>query len=129
MDKYGIGQALKGFAYNYFQSARRSGRTTALLERLKDDDMVVFCTAKEASRVRRSCAERGVEIRTVVVDPGDPSQIYSYHGPVVFDHTWVEQFYLAELERIGKFIERTERRNDQSEDRRYKPVPATTFLR
>ena len=41
MDHFGIGAAIYGAARVYFQSARRTGRTTALLDGLKDGDRLV----------------------------------------------------------------------------------------
>lgn len=61
MDHYGIGNAIKGIVGAYAESARRTGRTTSLVESVKDGDRVIFTNGREADRVKRLCAERGVE--------------------------------------------------------------------
>ena len=47
MDHFGIGAAFRAMANVYITSARRTGRTTSLLESLKDGDRVVFASSRE----------------------------------------------------------------------------------
>lgn len=63
MDSFGIGAALKGAALIYFQASRRTGRTTSLVESLKDGDRVIFTNSNEADRVKRICYELGIKIK------------------------------------------------------------------
>ena len=53
MDHFGIGAAMRGMALTYIQSARRTGRTTSVVESVKDGDRIVFADRREAERVRR----------------------------------------------------------------------------
>ena len=112
MDAYGIGAAIEGTAHIYLRSARGSGRTTALVESLKTGDRVVFTESREAERVKWLCRELGVEIETTVVSPKQPDIIFEQGTPTgrtVFDHSWVEQFYiegLAKLQRDINYLQR-----------------------
>lgn len=112
-DFFGIRAAVLGAANVYFRTARGSGRTLALVESLRDGDRVVFTNAVEAKRVQRMCMERGVAIKILVMEPKDPHGIFDRGGPskgrTMFDHTWVEQYYLAALERAGDVLDHCER--------------------
>lgn len=112
MDHYGIGTALRGAANILFQSARRTGRTTSLVESVKDGDRIIFANALEAERVRRLCLERGVKVECIVVPPSNPVEVFdrpTAEGRSIFDHTWVEQFYLDGLARLESDINTFER--------------------
>src|ERR1700712_2002365 len=69
MDHFGIGQAMKGMARCYFLASRGTGRTTSLLESLKDGDRVCCATGKEADRLTRMLRERKVDAQAIAVDP------------------------------------------------------------
>ncbi|WP_420408636.1 hypothetical protein [Hoeflea sp.] len=109
-DHFGIGAALRGAAQIYFQSARRTGRTVSMVESAKDGDVLIFTNVDEAKRVERLCKERGIQIRWMVADPHNPLSIFDrLKGPVegraIFDHSWVEQFYLNALDATAKDIQ------------------------
>jgi len=112
MDHFGIGSAVKGSVRIYFQSARRTGRTTSLIESVKNGDRIYFSNRQEADRVKRLLRDREISAECVVVDPADPHSAYRVGTPSgrsVFDHTWVEQFYLDAIERCRVEIDRIER--------------------
>ena len=114
MDQFGIGQAIDGAARIYFRSARQTGRTSALVESLKTGDRVVFANQQEAERVKRLCREREIDIETIVVDPKEPQRIFDRgsvggDGRCVFDHSWVEQYYLNAISTVQKDIDRFQR--------------------
>jgi len=112
MDHFGIGAAIQGAARVYFQSARRTGRTTSLVESVKDGDRIVFTDSREAERVRRLCQERGVQINCIVVDPKAPERVFersTSEGRTIFDHSWVEQMYMQAIERTQQEIDHLER--------------------
>lgn len=98
MDHFGIGAAMRGMALTYFQSARRTGRTTSLVESVKDGDRIVFADSREAERVRRLCLERGITVECIVCDPNTPQRLFergTSKERTVFDHGWVEQYWLS----------------------------------
>ena len=82
MDHFGIGAAIHGAAMIYTSSSRRTGRTTSLVESVKDGDRIIFNNHKEAERVRRLCLERGVEVECIVLDPKHPERVFEQgdHG-------------------------------------------------
>lgn len=112
MDHFGTGVAMQGMAQMYFRSARRTGRTTSLVESVKDGDRIVFSSSKEAERVRRLCLERGVKVECVVVEPKTPERVFergTSDGRTIFDHSWVEQRYLDAIARTQQEIDHLER--------------------
>lgn len=114
MDHFGIGAAVEGAVRIYLQSARRTGRTTSLVESVKDGDKIVFLDGRESERVKRLCLERGVKVDCVVIDPNSPERLFERgtpQGRTVFDHSWVEAYYLAALSRAKDDIDRFERQS------------------
>lgn len=112
MDHFGIGAAVRGSVLVYMSSARGSGRTTSLVESVKDGDRIVFASAREAQRVGRLCHDRGVSVACIVVDPREPQRVFECGTPVgrlIFDHGWVEQYYLQAIERAQAEIDHFER--------------------
>ena len=114
MDFFGIGRSLKAVMTVYFISARSSGRTTALIESVKNGDRLVFTNQHEAQRVKQLCWERGVTVECIVIDPRGASQIYLLpslrgEGRTIFDHTWIEHFYMAALETTEEKLAELER--------------------
>lgn len=114
MDHFGIGAAIRGAANIYFQSARQTGRTTSLVESVKDGDRIVFTNEREAERVRRLCLERGVTVECVVIKPMEPERVFNRGTPggrTIFDHSWVEQFYMLAIDNAAQAIDRLERQS------------------
>ena len=86
------------------QSARGTGRTISLVESVKDGDRICFACNKEARRVEQLLRERGVQVACIVVDPKSPQDIFgsgTSQGRTIFDHGWVEQYYLAVIEKAS----------------------------
>lgn len=111
MDHFGIGSGVSGAAHTYFQASRRTGRTRSLVEIVKDGDRVVFLTEREARRVQHLCKERGVSIEVVVCDPRTPERLLRRGNPshderMIFDHNWIEQFYLNAIQQAADDIDR-----------------------
>lgn len=112
MDHFGIGAAIRGAANIYFHSARQTGRTISLVESVKDGDRIVFADGLEAERVRRLCLDRGVKVDCVVIEPRTPERVFERgtpEGRTIFDHSWVEQFYMQAIDRAAQDIDHLER--------------------
>lgn len=114
MDHFGIGVAMRAMLLNYQHSARRSGRTTSLVQSVKDGDRIVFPSRREAERVERLLKARGVKVQCIVIDPKDPGRLVerdplSGDCRTIFDHTWVEQFYTSAIERAESTIDYLQR--------------------
>lgn len=108
MDAFGIGAALRGAANIYFHGARQTGRTTLLLESLKDGDRVVCPTQKEVDWLSRRAKEYGLKVDFIVIDPRKPEDCFKHptsKGRTVFEHTWVEQFYQEALDKAARDID------------------------
>ena len=108
MDHFGIGTATQAAFEIYAVSARQTGRTTSLVESLKDGDRVIFTNSVEARRVEIMCEARGIKIETQVVDPRTPSKVFdrqTAQGRVIFDHSWVEEFYRLSLQKASEEID------------------------
>lgn len=102
MDQFGIGAAIRTAIMMYSQAARRTGRTTQLVESVKDGDRIVFLDTKEARRVQRLCLDRGVTVDYLVVDPRAPEFVFdrgTSQGRTIFDHAFVEAYYLLAVTR------------------------------
>lgn len=97
MDIFGIGAAMKSMSRVYFQSARATGRTTMMVDSLKDGDRVIFANRNEAERVQRLIRERGLkDVKCIVIPPDKTNSMFengTNQGRTLFDHSWVEQFY------------------------------------
>jgi len=114
MDHFGIGAAMRGMFLNYMHSARRSGRTTSLVESVKDGDRIVFAERREAERIEHLLNKRSVKVQCIVVDPRDPGRLIERgslpgNGRTIFDHGWVERFYADAIERAADTIDHLQR--------------------
>lgn len=113
MDHFGIGVALHSVINAYFSGARRTGRTSSLVASVKDGDRIYFSRPQEAVRVKRLCAERGVNVECRVLDPQHLEKVFEYSPPqgrALFDHTLLEEYYLEvfkhEIDKIDYFQKR-----------------------
>lgn len=112
MDHFGIGAAMQGMALTYFQAARRTGRSTSLVESVKDGDRVVFINAEHTRHFERLCRGRGVSVECIVVPPTNPEKLSEYptsQGRTIFDHCWVEEYYRNAITRAQEDIDHLER--------------------
>jgi hypothetical protein len=110
-DHFGMGAGLTGAARIYFQAARRSGRTAALVDSLKSGDRVVFTTQREARRVKDLCRDRGVDIDTFVCSPAQAQSLFFRPSPTgdartLFDHQWVQEYYQNALDNAQREVAR-----------------------
>lgn len=108
MDFFGIGAAILAGARIYQQAARCSGRTTRMVESVKAGDRIVFASRREANRVASLLRERQVAVQIDVVDPKRPEGVLDRKpadGRIIFDHSWIEQYYEAAIERASAGID------------------------
>jgi hypothetical protein len=112
MDHFGIGAVMKNMVRMYSQVARRTGRTTSLVESVKNGDRIVFDSAAEAERVRHLVRERGATVECIVIPVDDVRRLFERppsEGRTIFDHTWIEQFYQREIDKCAAHIDTFER--------------------
>lgn len=109
MYQFGIGAAIEGAAKIYMQSARSTGRTTSMVDSVKDGDRICFMNSRESDRVKRLCLERGVNVECIVIEPGLAERVFERgtpQGRLIFDHSWIEQYYLEAIKRAAAEIDR-----------------------
>ena len=108
MDFFGISQAVLGAVETYFRAARRTGRTTSMLDGLKNGDRVIFATHQEAKHAEKLFKENNQDIQCVVAKPESPDLILIIggisQGRTIFDHGWIEKFYINRINQCGKDI-------------------------
>ena len=109
MDQYAIGLGVKNSALIFFETTRRTGRTTRMVDNLKTGDRVIFASSQEAHRVKKICWKKGIEIKTRVIDPREHD---SWHieqllrnGRYVLDHSWVEMYYINAIDKAQRDID------------------------
>lgn len=102
---------MRGMALVYIQGARRTGRTTSLIGSLKDGDRVCCVSPAAAHHLQRQCREHGKQIECFSIPPTQAHRLLDrFHdrylqGRTLFDHAWVEQYYLDALERTHDAID------------------------
>jgi hypothetical protein len=113
LDNFGIGAAILGAAEIYFRAARQTGRTTNLVESLKDGDRVVFDTyAKAKWFINNRLKGLGIDVECIAIPPEYPGKIFergTSQGRTIFDHDWVEAFYLLRIKDLIKELDHLER--------------------
>lgn len=111
MDAYGIGAAISAYIETYRHASRQTGRSSRLMEAVRDGDAIVFTSSKHARefewRLRDADTQAGKApraIQPVCVEPGDFSalaeKLHSLRarqqgrgGRLHFDHEWLEELY------------------------------------
>ena len=62
--------------------------------------------------MERLLREQGVQVACIVVDPKSPQDIFgsgTSQGRTIFDHGWVEQYYLAAIEKASFNIDQLQK--------------------
>jgi hypothetical protein len=109
MDQFGISTAMRSMVEVYFTTARRTGRTTQMLDSLKDGDRIVCIDLREAQRLQNLLAERELKVKVLTCHPDNPRDLFSVgtpEGRTVFDHSWVEQYFRNTLARAEADIDK-----------------------
>jgi hypothetical protein len=109
VDFFGIGIAMQGMARVLWQTSRRTGRTTQLLDALKDGDRVIFSKASHRQYFKRGCRDRGLDVELVVMPVNDIKLLGTVQGKTYFDHTWVQDMYEYALNKVEREIDHKER--------------------
>ena len=126
MDIFGIENHLQGEVRAYFLRNRRTGRTTKLVATVQSGDRVVCANEAEARHLReelRRVDKVGVQ---VVVAAADYPKLLGFsrsEGRTVFDHSWLEDFYTAEIKRSAQNVTELERRLSRYEIEPEAPAP------
>lgn len=97
-DPFGIGTAIAHGLRMLLHGQRGSGRTTALLAMVKEDDIVVTALRPQAIHMERLLRDAGFkDVRVIVVDPRSLSDIEERlkgtRRRVLFCHSVFEAYY------------------------------------
>lgn len=99
-DDYGWAAAMATAVQMYIEGGRRSGKTTALVDRLQTGDRVICATRNAARELeRRIQVAKKDGIAVLVSEPGRTLDLLRNRGQNLaagrthFDHGWVEQLY------------------------------------
>lgn len=112
MDHFGIGNAVQASLTTLFQACRRTGRTTSLIESLRDGDRVIACNDQHARYLRGLLAQRNLKVEVLVIQPKDHHMLWEHptsEGRTLFDHPWIEQFYQQAFEDAQKHVDHMQR--------------------
>lgn len=129
MDFFGIGSALLTSLETYTHTARQTGRTTRLINSLKDGDRVLVGSDTEQRRLKDLVKRRGlnVEIRLARADRLPAGAVENgtrmSAGRTYFEHTLVEQFYrdaitrtAAEIHDVEIYLSKWSDRHEETRD-------------
>ena len=104
-DPFGIGTALQHGMRMLLHGQRHSGRTTALLDSLKEHDVVITTMGIEGQRLEREIRARGFKDVTVRLMPTtnlreayDRLSGQTAQRRIVFDHMFFEGYYSAAID-------------------------------
>ena len=107
MDIYGIGGALRGMFGVMSNGARRSGRTSRMLDLVRSGDVILCLSLNEADSLRKDLKKREIaDVRVITKD-----QFYNRAGEgyasrdigrVHFTHEFVEDHYHCVLHRADE---------------------------
>ena len=104
MDDYGISTAITAYAKSLFANARHTGRTESMLRHVADGDTIIFSNEKEAARIEAILADLEIDAKCIILPPERPQDLFSRTKPagqVIFDHSWLEEFWLHALKNIA----------------------------
>lgn len=112
MDDYGIYTSIMAHTRTLVSGGRRTGRTEAMIARINDGDQVIFSEQKEAKRVEHRLKKLGIKAICFVVAPQHPRRVFDRDTPqgrTIFDHGWVEDFWLWTLQERAETLARLQR--------------------
>lgn len=108
-DPWGVGEALQMGLRMFIHAQRATGRSTMLLDSLRDGDIIIAATEREARRLERLAHERGLKhVISMGYEPragellvgGLINRLQGSKRRVVFDHTFFEAVYFNMLHDI-----------------------------
>lgn len=100
-DEYGFAAAAMVGLHVFETSARSTGRTLRLVERVTDDDVIIVPSAQMARDMERRLRDAGKKTKVRVVEPGEnplDRQGTMPRGRAFFEHEWVRQHFMRTIE-------------------------------
>jgi hypothetical protein len=114
MNEYGFSSAVMAALTIFEDTSRASGRTTRLIERCQDDDIIVVSTIyvkKYHERLLRNANKKTRVICISISDSIFPEEHIltglrgQRYGKVFYDHQWQLEYYKGKLKAIDKHFE------------------------
>ena len=111
MDIYGISLGIRACTNIYFQTIRRSGRTTHMISLVERGDLVIIHPDVHEREIHALLAKRGIqvvdvykassleEVRNIARNQGKK------YNRVHLDHSFVDAYYMKAIEDTGKSID------------------------
>jgi hypothetical protein len=108
-DECGYAATLKSSLHYFAINSRQTGRTSRLIERVKDGDQIVAPSAEVARYIERRLREYGKNnIKVFSVSPSEMPLNFvgtAHHGRTFFEHSWVERFFINAIDQAEKQLE------------------------
>lgn len=106
MDTYNIANSMRVGLEMLMQGARQSGRTTRMLDGLKDGDRIITSDTRNVRILQNQARQRGLNVEVIFWSVKEMHcNIYRLKksaGRTVFDHVFIENFWktrIADIER------------------------------
>ena len=111
MDIYGISLGIRACTNIYFQTIRRSGRTTHMISLVERGDLVIIHPDVHERGIHDLLAKRGIqgvdvyrassleEVRNIALNQGKK------YNRVHLDHSFVDAYYLKAIEDTSKSLD------------------------
>ena len=111
MDIYGISLGIRACTNIYFQTIRRSGRTTHMISLVERGDLVIIHPDVHEREIHALLAKRGIqvvdvykassleEVRNIARNQGKK------YNRVHLDHSFVDAYYLKAIEDTGRNLD------------------------
>jgi hypothetical protein len=103
IDPFGAFEAVQHGWRMFMHAKRATGRTTAMVQSLREGDLVVVTGSAHGNHLKRACKDAGFEIETYIAPSNHRCHQLLDHlaqkpnKRVMFDHTWVECFIADRL--------------------------------
>ncbi|RDL44669.1 hypothetical protein DN730_09800 [Marinomonas piezotolerans] len=109
MDIYGIGSALRGMFGVVSEGARRSGRTSRMLDLVRSGDVILCLSTREAEGLRKELKRREIsDVRVIdkkaFYEGAGRANARRDIGRVHFTHEFVEDHYHYALHRADESL-------------------------
>jgi hypothetical protein len=101
-------EALQMALRMYDAGARRSGRTTRMIESVREGDAVVCLNQAHAREIRRLLDDRGLKRVSILTAPGhlgELGHVTARSNRLHIDHCWLHEYFMNEISRAENNIE------------------------
>jgi len=114
MDIFEIEKDITDIIKQYFDITRGTGRTTKLLDTVKDGDRVIFVNRTQAMMFENLCKPRGLQVKCIDISPEIDNLVSIVHypnlrglrtGKTYFDHVWLEMHYKHKIKQTAAAID------------------------